>query len=134
MLIALGLYVREEHRLPPQRDLHNRAFLPSFKTVVGQFGSPQAYYAALPGAWRVPLMPVGRRRVQYPTRYGICHRVRAGQIPCLRCDRLFASIDTTYNRLCGPCASGNAHEEGLWLTGEAVIVGGGFEEEVAHDD
>ena len=59
-MVALGLYVREEHRLPPQRHLHNSECLPSYDTVLALFGTPQAYYEALPPAWTLPLLPVAR--------------------------------------------------------------------------
>ena len=131
MLIALGLYVREEHRLPPQRHLHNSEYLPSYDTAVSVFGSVGAYYAALPRAWRAPDRPA--QRAQYPPRQGRVKPTRAGKLECRRCDALFASVDTVLNRICPLCTLKNAEEDGLWLTGEAVVVGGDFEEEVAYD-
>ena len=115
-LVALGLYVRDEGRLPPQRYLHNRHALPSYNTVLDLFGSIKAYYEALPAAWR----PVPRAEQAVPDpRYWHVPRT---QVRCLCCDRLWPSPDQKACRICPACQRTLETDDGSWMTGEPVAV------------
>lgn len=125
-LIALGLYVREEHHLPPQRHLHNSESLPSYDTVIALFETIQAFYAALPPPWQGPIRPVGRAKIAPRAPRG--HAGHAGRVTCRICEQPWDSPDAVLCRICTDCTP-TMHEEGLWLTGAPVVMGGTWDDE-----
>ena len=132
-MVALGLYVREEHRLPPQRHLHNSECLPSYDTVLALFGTPQAYYEALPPAWTLPLLPVARTP-RGPNHYAPTPpTAQPDWVECLRCEQRWYSPDKAQRHICPRCTL-TQDDDGEWMNGVPVVHAGLDEEDLGEDD
>ena len=113
ILIAYGLFVREEGTTPVTVDCHTHNAMPALETIAR-------------------LVPGGLTRLHtvYAERYGAVEPApsspRAADVVCLSCGQTWHSPDKTLFRLCPRCreAAAQDDDDGAWMNGTPVLADG----------